>query len=192
MATEALDLNVSGMTCAACQANVQRVLKRQPGVSDAAVNLMTGQAHVVFDPALIQSPQLIEAVESIGYGAEVPSAQGSAIAEQEARDRAQAEEFRSLLRRTLVTGALGAAAMVPMGVGGMAHGAIRWILLVMTSAVMLTTGRDFYVRGFKGLWHRAPDMNSLVAVGTGAAFVYSLVATFWPSLFARGGLEPDV
>src|SRR5689334_15251840 len=90
------DLNVTGMTCAACQANVQRALSRQPGVSDAAVNLMTGQARVVFDPAVIQPPQLITAVESIGYGAALPAREASAVAAQEARDRAQVADARRL------------------------------------------------------------------------------------------------
>ena len=69
--SQTLDLNVTGMTCAACQANVQRALKRQPGVADAAVNLMTGQARVEFDPSRIQPAQLLEAVENVGYGAEL-------------------------------------------------------------------------------------------------------------------------
>src|ERR671919_62466 len=109
--TTTLDLNISGMTCAACQANVQRALKRQPGVSDASVNLMTGQAQVIFDPALIQPPQLVSAVKTIGYGAELTSQERSAVADQEARDREQEAEFRSLVRRAAVTGALGALAM---------------------------------------------------------------------------------
>src|SRR5918992_4862426 len=102
---ETLDLNVTGMTCAACQANVQRALKHQHGVADASVNLMTGQARVIFDPSLIQPPQLVAAVETVGYGAEIPAAETSAVAAQEARDAAQAEEFRALLRGAATAGA---------------------------------------------------------------------------------------
>jgi Cu+-exporting ATPase len=192
MATATLDLNISGMTCAACQANVQRALKRQPGVADASVNLMTGQAQVVFDPALIQPPQLVSAVETIGYGADLPSRERSAVEEQEARDRAQAEEFRALVRKALFTGAAGALAMAAMPLMHLSRGAFNWILLVATVVVMATSGRDLYVRGFRALRHGVPDMNSLVAVGTGAAFLYSLVATAWPQMFRRGGLEPEV
>jgi Cu+-exporting ATPase len=177
MATATLDLNISGMTCAACQANVQRALKRQPGVADASVNLMTGQAQVVFDPALIQPPQLVSAVETIGYGADLPSRERSAVEEQEARDRAQAEEFRALVRKALFTGAAGALAMAAMPLMHLSRGAFNWILLVATVVVMATSGRGLYVRGFRALRHGVPDMNSLVAVGTGAAFLYSLVAT---------------
>ena len=191
--SETLDLNVTGMTCAACQANVQRALKRQPGVADASVNLMTGQARVVFDPSLVQPPQLVAAVETVGYGADIPAAETSAVAAQEARDAAQAEEFRTLARRAAFAAAAWVATMVammvvPRGAGG-AHG---WIQLAFTVPVMLGPGLDLYRRGFRALWHRAPDMNSLVSVGTGAAFVYSLLATVWPQLFTSGGLEPNV
>jgi Cu+-exporting ATPase len=194
---EALDLNVSGMTCAACQVNVQRALKRQPGVTDASVNLMTGQARVIFDPSLIQPPQLVAAVETVGYGAEIPAAETSAIAAQEARDAAHAEEFRALLRGAAIAGAawlLAMVAMVVLPAAGPTDGwaSQPWLEVALTVPVMLGPGRDLYRRGFSGLWHRAPDMNSLVAVGTGAAFVYSFVATARPTLFTSGGLQPNV
>ena len=187
---ETLDLNVTGMTCAACQANVQRVLKRQPGVTDASVNLMTGQARVVFDPSLIQPTQLVSAVETIGYGAELPAAETSAVAAQEARDAAQTEEFRTLVRRALMTGVAWVATIVSMML--LPSSAHAWAQLALAAPVMVGPGRDLYRRGFGGLWHRAPDMNSLVAVGTGAAFAYSFVATMSPGLFRSGGLEPNV
>src|SRR3989442_3234948 len=227
-----IDLNVSGMTCAACQANVQRALARQPGVTAASVNLMTGKARIVFDPSVVAPPQLVSAIETIGYGAELPAAEATAVAEQEARDLAQLHEFRELKRKAIVAGFLGIVAMVLsmplMGREGLAdHGAhtmvvadpfMRWTmarltppleavapwlydlnprwlaypLLAITLFVMLWAGRRFYVNGFKSLRHGAPDMNTLVAVGTGAAFAYSLVATVAPLLFVRGGVMPDV
>jgi Cu+-exporting ATPase len=201
--SETLDLNVTGMTCAACQANVQRALTRQPGVTDASVNLMTGQARVIFDPSIVEPTQLVSAVETIGYGAEIPAAESSAVAEQEARDAAQEAEFRSLVRKASLAGAawlLMMAAMLVVRAGvllaeGGSHddrGLYAWIQLALTLPVMLGPGRELYRRGFKALWHRAPDMNSLVAVGTGSAFVYSLIATAWPGLFTRGGLTPNI
>src|SRR4051812_25283290 len=98
-ATDSTDLAISGMTCAACQANVQRVLARQPGVRDAAVNLMTGQARVTFDPALVQPSQLTAAVEAIGYGASLPSATTSAVTAQAEHDAADGREFVRLRNR---------------------------------------------------------------------------------------------
>ena len=225
--TATLDLNVTGMTCAACQANVQRALTRQPGVADASVNLMTGQARVIFDPAVVAAPQLMAAVEAIGYGAELPSIEASAVHAQAARDEQQIREFHELRTRALLAGVLGLAAMLLsmplMTTSSHVHGeqmdpvmrwtlttlaptlrmiapwlyeiprqALTWLLLAMTGFVMVWAGGRFYVSGVKALWHRAPDMNSLVAVGTGAAFLYSVAATLAPALFVAAGVIPDV
>src|SRR4051794_19673159 len=107
-----VDLDVTGMTCAACQANVQRALARQPGVSEAAVNLMTGQARITFDPSLVSPPQLVDAVEAIGYGSSVAPREASAIAAQAAHDDAERQEFVWLRRRAVVSGVLGVLAML--------------------------------------------------------------------------------
>jgi Cu+-exporting ATPase len=186
-----VDLEVSGMTCAACQANVQRALSRQPGVEEASVNLMTGQARVVTDPSLVSSSQLIAAVEAIGYGAAMPSREQDAVAAQETLDRAQEAEYRVLRRRALVSGALGAAGLVVSRAG---HGrpATGWALLAMTLVVMGWAGRQFYTHGIRALINRVPDMNSLVAVSTGAAFLYSLVATVRPGLLVESGVTPSL
>ena len=135
---------------------------------------MTGQARVVYDPAVIQAPQLVEAVEAIGYGAAVPAAEASAIAAQDARDRAQTAEFRALVKRAAVSGGFGVVAMLVMQ---------PRVQMVLTLAVMLWAGREFYVNGLRALIDRVPDMNTLIALGTGAAFVYSLVATAAPQFF---------
>ena len=181
---ETANLTINGMTCAACQAAVQRVLSRQPGVSTAAVNLVTGQARIVFDPAVVQTAQLVGAVEAIGYGAGLPAPEASAVAAQEARDREHDAEYRSLVLKAVVAGALGVATMMLTS--------LPWALLAITAFVMAWAGRDFYTTGVRGLLHRAPNMNSLIAVGTGAAFLYSLVATAWPTVFTRAGVPADV
>ena len=226
MASIAID--ITGMTCAACQANVQRALARQPGVTDASVNLMTGVATVDGDPAVVTPTALIEAVEAIGYGAALPPAEQTAIEAEVRREGEQQEEARTLLRRAAVSVTLGAVAMVvsmPLMVPANAHEGhstadpfMRWamqaltptlravlpalydaprdwllaVLLVTTLVVVLWAGRDFYVHGMRALVHRVPDMNSLVAVGTGAAFLYSLTATIWPQMLLSRGVMPDV
>jgi Cu+-exporting ATPase len=190
--TVTTDLSVTGMTCAACQANVQRALRRQPGVTDASVNLMTGQARVVFDPAVVQPAQLVSTVEAIGYGAAVPSAESSAVMAQRVRDEQDRAEFAALRRRAVVAGVIGAAAMAtPMrlAMGGTAG---AWVLMALTVFVMIWAGGSFYVRGVRALWHRVPDMNSLVAIGTGAAFAYSVVATLRAHVLMAHGVEPAV
>ncbi|RPH53743.1 hypothetical protein EHM82_07930, partial [bacterium] len=107
-----ITIPVSGMTCASCQANVQKTLQRQPGVVDASVNLMMGNAAVTYDPAAVSPEKLVEAIRDTGYEAELPRPEQTAFAEQEARDKAQEEEFRSLRFKALVSGAIGILAMI--------------------------------------------------------------------------------
>ena len=91
-----LNIPVSGMTCAACQARVQRVLERTPGVDEAAVSLMTNTATVRFDPAVVDANALVDRIRATGYGAELPVDDRSAVEEQEAQDAARLEEARDL------------------------------------------------------------------------------------------------
>jgi Cu+-exporting ATPase len=219
---------VAGMTCAACQARVQRTLSRTPGVVDASVNLMMANATVAYDPAAVSPAALVATIEKAGYGAELPRPDASAFGEQAERDRAQEEEFRDLRAKALVSGAVGAVAMLvsmPLMAGDHAAGhdvvadpfmrwtmesltpalrgaapwlyaiptsVLSWALLVVTLGVMAWAGRHFYARAWAAFRHHAADMNTLVAVGTGAAFLYSAVATVAPGLFRAAGLAPDV
>ena len=181
---------VTGMTCAACQSRVQRALLKAPGVADAAVNLMMNSATVSFDPAATSPKSLVQAIEATGYGASLPPATDNAFDEQTARDTAQTEEFRELKRKAIVSGIVGAIemgfSMSSMG------GSSRWVLLVVTLGVMAWAGRHFYTRAWSAFRHGSADMNTLIALGTGSAFVYSVVATVAPSLFTASGVAPDV
>jgi P-type Cu+ transporter len=224
-----ITIPVSGMTCAACQAGVQKALQRTPGVVDASVNLMMGNAAVTYDPGVTSPETLVETIRDTGYGAEIPHPERTAFAEQEERDRAQAREFSELRRKAIVSGALGAVAMLlsmPLMVAGayQVHdgpvadpfmrwamnsmspalervfpwlyridpAVLSWTLLVLTAGVMAWAGRHFYSRAWISFRHRTADMNTLIAVGTGAAFLYSVVATVAPGLYLRNGLAPDV
>jgi Cu+-exporting ATPase len=195
--TERIVIPVTGMTCAACQSRVQRTLARVPGVADASVNLMMGNATVSYDPAAVRPDALVERIRSTGYGAELPVAGRSAFEEQALRDRAQTEEFHGLRRKAVVSGIAGAIAMVvSMPSVQSLVGAPTWAataaLLLLTLTVMVWAGRHFYTRAWAAFRHHSADMNTLIAVGTGAAFLYSVVATVAPQLFTRSGLAPDV
>ena len=219
---------VNGMTCAACQATVQRALQATPGVQDATVDLMTARAAVHFDPKTVTPESLIAAVRETGYEAELPAPGRTAFDEQAAQDQAQAEEFRELRAKAVVSGAAGVVAMVasmPLmsSAAEHAHGVtvdpfmrwamttvgpalagaapwlyalapalISWSLLVLTTVVMGWAGRHFYVRAWKSFRHHSADMNTLIAVGTGAAFLYSVIATAAPGFFVARGVAPDV
>src|SRR5262252_6059872 len=93
---ESVTINVGGMVCAACQAHVQRALDETKGVSNAAVNLMTGQARVSFDPQVVETEKLLAAIRETGYEAELPSVNLSAAEAQLQRDREQSSEAREL------------------------------------------------------------------------------------------------
>ena len=182
---------VTGMTCAACSARVQRALQKQPGVQDATVNLMMGNATITYDPAAVSAEALVTAIRDTGYGAEIPAQERSAFEEQEARDAATAEEFKELRLKAIVSGVIGAGAMAAMP--WMHHYPwASWLLLVLTSLVMVTAGRHFYVRAWRAFTHHSADMNTLIAVGTGAAYVYSVIATVAPAFFTSRGVPADV
>jgi Cu+-exporting ATPase len=182
---------VTGMTCAACQARVQRTLQKQPGVQDATVNLMMGNATVTYDPSAVSPDALVTAIRDTGYGAEIPATERTAFEEQEARDAATAEEFKELRLKAIVSGVIGLAAMAAMP--WMHHYPwAPWVLLVLTTAVMLSAGRHFYTRAWSSFRHHSADMNTLIAVGTGAAWVYSVIATVAPTFFTSRGVPADV
>ena len=218
---------VSGMTCAACQSNVQKALARQPGVTDASVNLMMKNAAVTFDPSVVTPDHLVETIRATGYGADLSSPDQTAFDEQIARDRAQQAEFTELRRKAIVSGIIGVLAMLLsmplMAAGEHGHAVVadpfmRWAmdsmtpalrgvapwlyaipapalsygLLFVTLGVMVWAGRHFYTRAWAAFRHHSADMNTLVAVGTGAAFLYSVVATVAPGFFLSRGLAPDV
>src|SRR3954470_11458624 len=103
---------VSGMTCAACSARVQRALEKEPGVEAANVNLMMKTATVNFDPASVSAERLVDAIKATGYGAQLASPDQSAFEEQEARDRSQDKEFRELRLKAVVSAAIGGTVMI--------------------------------------------------------------------------------
>ena len=195
----AVRLPVTGMTCAACQANVQRALARTPGVTEAAVNLMTAIATVHFDPAVVTPTGLVGVIRAAGYGAELPDPGRTAFEEQARRDAETAAEFTALRRKAIAAGITGAVLMavmpfaMPLAMRLPGHGTwLNPLQLGVTCLVMATAGRHFYVRAWQGLRHGTSDMNTLVALGTGAAFLYSAVATFAPAVFTSRGVPADV
>jgi P-type Cu+ transporter len=198
--TERCDIPVSGMTCAACSARVERALTQSPGVQSANVNLMTGTATVAYDPAATSAERLVTAIRDTGYGAEPPRGDRPAEDRIAGRD-AELERERRDLRRKFIVSLIVAVIGMALGMlpGGMMHGATsgtasaqRYLLLVLTLPVVGWAGRHFYTRAWSAFRHHGADMNTLIAVGTGAAFIFSLVVTLAPGWFAERGVAPDV
>ncbi|WP_450104015.1 heavy metal translocating P-type ATPase [Sediminicoccus rosea] len=194
--TETTDLAIQGMTCASCVGRVERALREVPGVTDAAVNLATQRARVSHLPH-VAATALIEAVRGAGYEAEALDA-GPAADRGDRERAARAAEMDSLAR------SLGLAAVLTLPLMALEMGAhlsmtlhhairdsigfaLSWrIQFVLAALVMFIPGLRFQTKGWRALLRGAPDMNSLVAIGTGAAFAYSTVATFAPGLLPQG------
>ncbi|HET7614432.1 MAG TPA: heavy metal translocating P-type ATPase [Gemmatimonadaceae bacterium] len=181
---------VTGMTCAACQARVQRALTTQPGVVDATVNLLTGSAAVRFDPDAVTAERLVEAVRATGYDAELPVAQPRTLAPEQ-NERAEIEQARSLAIKAAVS-VLAGVVMMALSMSAAHIALTNYSLLGLTTVILVWAGSDIYRRAYKAARHGSADMNTLVTLGTGAAYVYSVVATLVPDAFARNGIPPDV
>jgi Cu+-exporting ATPase len=189
--TETIHINVGGMTCAACQAHVQRALEQTPGVEKAAVSLMTNDATVMFDPAAVAPPALLNAIRDTGYDADLPTPGQTAFEEQEERERAQVAEARELGVKAIVSLVLGAAAM-GLSMGFMGNERMNWVLLAVTIFVMAWAGRRIFSGAFTAALHGSSDMNALIALGTGAAFLYSAAVTVFPEFFHAHGVHGEV
>jgi P-type Cu+ transporter len=179
------------MTCAACQSHVQKALEQTPGVEKASVNLMTGDASVAYDPAAVSEAALLEAVRDTGYGAELPIPGRGVFEEQEARERAQVDEARELSIKAVVSLIVGALAMW-LSMQYMEVRAVQFGLLAATIFVMAWAGRRIYTGAYTAAIHGSSDMNTLVALGTLAAFLYSAAVTLMPGFFHARGIHPQV
>jgi Cu+-exporting ATPase len=182
---------VTGMTCAACQARVQRALTAEPGVIDASVNLVTKSAAVRYDPTAVSPDRLVEAVRATGYEAALPAADESPVDATTRQESADVMEARDLATKATVSVIAGVLAMA-ISMLAMASALANYALLALTTTILVWAGRDIYRRALRAVRHRSADMNTLVALGTGSAFLYSLVATVAPTLFTRNGIAPVV
>ena len=188
---------VEGMTCASCVNRITRFLRKADGVEEANVNLATETATVQFDPARIDLAGLSAAVEAAGYVARVDRLAGSE-AEAEATDEpSYADRHLADLRRRLI---VATALTIPLLIG-LARMTIApglpelftnpWFQLALATPVQFYCGWPFYRGAFNALRHKAADMNTLVAVGTSAAYGYSVAAIAFPAFFQAAGLGMD-
>ena len=181
-------LRVTGMTCAACSRRVEKALSGTDGVFAANVNLATEKAAVEYDPSSASVEDLAGAVEGAGYGI---------VREEEPVEEAREGEYRALRGDFLIAAVLTAlilAGSLPFMLGFEAPIPMMWLnfgLLALATPVQFWAGRRFYRGAWGALRHGSADMNTLVVVGTSAAYLYSAFATLAPQLFA-GGTRADV
>ncbi|MHA7970310.1 heavy metal translocating P-type ATPase [Rhizobium sp. CAU 1783] len=187
---ETLVLDIEDMTCASCVARVEKALKTVPAVETAAVNLATAKAVVTVLGGRNAVPAMVKAVEKAGYKAKLQAEAGEPDTHEQAKEREIARLTRDfwiafVLSLPLFVMEMGSHIYPPL------HHTLMTLLpgnqlnllqFVLATAVLAGPGRRFFVKGFPALLHGGPDMNSLVAIGTGAAYLYSLVTTFAPAV----------
>ena len=194
-----IELPVEGMTCASCVNRIERFLKRTPGVEEAVVNLATEVATIRYLPDTVGRTELVGAIESAGYdvravspdaaghdhsllGALDPSAEESAVRAREARD---------LLVRSMVSIGVALGIMLLMLAGqALPMEQLNLLALVPATFVQVWAGGRFYRAAWRAARHGAANMDTLIAVGTTAAWGYSTVITLAPQLVMAAGLEP--
>ena len=193
-AEDTIEFTIEGMTCASCVARIEKALKTVPGVTEANVNLATERASVRVTKGIATAAALEEAVRVAGYSAKRITGDDSVDREGEKRE----QETRKLARSLLLAGVLTLPIFV-LEMGSHFVPAVHdfvmtnigmqesWYLqFVLTTLVLFGPGLRFYQKGVPALFRLAPDMNSLVAIGTSAAWIYSVVATFAPDLLPDG------
>ena len=183
-----IEIPITGMNCAGCALNVEKALKGVAGVDSAAVNFATARATVLFEPQLTGPEALEKAIAAAGYGVlHAEEGEEPEDAERSARER----EYRNLRRSFFI--ALGFSAVILVGSMPMLFpGLPRFLsdpllLWILATPVQFWVGAQFYRGAWAALKHGTADMNTLIAVGTSAAYFYSVATIVFPGFFVTGG-----
>lgn len=183
---ETVSMPVMGMTCAACANSVESTLGSQAGVDKAEVNYATQSVKVIYHPEIVQPQNLQKAVQSIGYDLVIDVSNGKEI-----QERAQKSNYEALKKRVIAAGIL----TVPIVVIGMFFMDIpyaNYYMLALTTPVLFVFGRSFFLNAWKQARHGRSNMDTLVALSTGIAYLFSVFNTFNPEFWHNRGLHPHV
>lgn len=178
---------VTGMMCAVCAGSVESMIAALPGVKSASVNYAGANVFVSYNPDIVSPADFVKSVEAIGYGL---------IIEEENLNEKLADiefkHFNELKRKLWVAGIF----TIPVFILSMFHvfhfEYKNWILLTLSIPVILFSGSEFYTNAWKQAKHRMVNMDTLVALSTGIAFIFSTINTIFPGIFLRAGLQPHV
>jgi P-type Cu+ transporter len=188
---------VEGMTCASCVARVEKALSKAEGVKNVSVNLATEKATFEVDPGVADMNKIAAIVEDAGYKMHIPAGK-----EKKVEDTGEVPEYEKKIKRDFISAAVLSIPIIFLNMGMMWDGfhsvvplsmdAINKILLILTTPVVLFSGQRFFRIFWNNLKHFAADMNSLVAIGTGAAYIFSAMVTLFPEVILTPGIEPHV
>jgi P-type Cu+ transporter len=183
VATARIEIPVTGMTCANCSATIERNLQKMPGVTSASVNLATERATVEFIPTLTGYGEFKRRIEEIGYGVvETTGLRAPADAEAEAREHEIAQQRRLLWIGVAFTVPLFLISMGMMLGWLMPPPWINWLLFALATPVQFYVGWQYYVGGYKALKNGSANMDVLIAMGSSAAYFYSVAVLLVPQL----------
>ncbi|MBW4602249.1 MAG: heavy metal translocating P-type ATPase [Calothrix sp. FI2-JRJ7] len=193
-------LKLHGMSCASCARSVEEAISSVNGVSECIVNYGAELATVKYDPRKTNVTAIQKAVDEAGYSAYPLQEQNPVAQQDEAEKRRQSRETNELTRKVVVASILSGIIVIgsiPMMTGlhvpfipMWLHN--PWLQLVLTIPIQFWCGLSFYRNAWKAFKRHAATMDTLVALGTSTAFIYSLFPTFFPSFFISQGLRPDV
>jgi P-type Cu+ transporter len=193
-----IQIPIGGMSCASCVNRIERFLRKTPGVAEASVNLATEVATVRYLPEIAGLDELSRAIEAAGYDvrhmpASVDGSQANLIDEADAEAADRAREQRSLGLSAVVALAVAAVTMGLMYLPGvpLTMDQLAWVLIGPATLVQFWAGRRFYRAAWRSAIHASTGMDTLVVVGTTAAWAFSVLVTFAPGIFRSAGIEPQ-
>lgn len=174
---------VTGMMCAVCAGTVAKTLSELPGVECADANFATSSANVTWNPKLTSPDAMKSALGAIGF---TLIAESDEVRAAEEKERQEAVNYLNLRRRVILAWIISLPLCILCMSGIHFHGD-AWIYMLLTLTVMIVSGRQFFVKGFQNLLHRAPSMDSLVALSTSVSFLFSAFNTIYPDALSSQG-----
>ena len=198
--TEKINLKLRGMSCASCASSIEDAISNVPGVESCNVNFGAEQAAINYNPRQTSIEDIQQAVEEAGYSSYSLQEQKMITGEDDAEKVARKKESRDLIRKMIVGGIISIILIIgslPMMTGlefpfipAWLHN--PWLQLILTAPVQFWCGYRFYIGAWKAFKRHAATMDTLIALGTSAAYFYSVFATIFPSFFRNQGLMPEV
>lgn len=182
-------LPVLNMTCGACASSSQKILQKQAGVISASVNFATGTVQLEYDPTITNTEKLKHALQAVGYDLDTDESDDSgdklALKEQ--------EHYKSQKQKTIGAALFSIPLVIIAMVPALMHMPYaNYIMWLLATPVVLYFGKDFFVRAYKQIRHLAFNMDTLVALSAGTAYLYSIFNTLYPQFWERRGIHPDV
>lgn len=171
-----INLQISGMSCSSCSSAVERVLNRMEGIEQANVNLLTNSAHIIYDPKVVKVSEMLHAIKKAGYEGSIPKEQELHV---ETKDRSNMKIYATLALAAvlLYIGMSHMLGSIELPLPSIIHyekNPVNFALIQMILATLiLLIGKHFFINGIRSLIHLAPNMDTLVAIGTGSAYFYS-------------------